>query len=1327
MADFASLQFEMERRSILFTANTTMPDNSLLGFEGNPNNVTLPISNPFSGGKTLIYNSPQGTHYLELANGTLWYKSSMQNAWTSYGQKINDLSGVAVLTYGDQNITGVKNFISRPTVNNIPVSISGDPTDLIHLYGKNDEATTIYKGQPVYIGGANGANPLIKIASSTEERTSSKTIGLLAQNLLANEFGHIITEGTLEGFNTSAGTEGDPIWLGPTGSLLFGTGNKPHAPNHLVYLGVVLRSNQNNGKAYIRTQNGYEIDELHDVAALNPQNRDALLYNSTSGLWISRQLTSSDLPSTVVYTTGNQTISGTKNFVDNVYIKNLFVTGTETIVSTTNFNVQSPYLLLNLTGGAIDGGIFFVTGSGLTGINDYGPIIGFDHSKNFKFGIARRSDDLAILNDIAAVQDIANYSGFVNSNFYPVNNPSGFITGVDLSIYLTGVDFSNYVTKTSGEFFDRPTVNGTGVLLSGEAAGSANFRYVPTSGIANLLSNNRYSFDTLTGLVVTGILPPSPQKGDEIELYDSAGTWHINPLIIDNNGNYIEQKKEQLECNVRHGLIKLIYTTQNSIGWRIYPMPIHNVPIFLPPSIAITGASLSGIIPFTIVLSGISLLDPTEAPVDEWHWNLNTGDGYTESGQTIDYTYLQTGLYDVTLSGFNVAGFDVEHRFINAFLPYIPTIDLTANKLSGIIPLNIIFNATNTTQPQEYSPVDEWQWDIDNDGIIDASGSASASYTFNNTGIYNSTAYASNLGGTGAGSITINAFLPYIPTVNITSDKLSGIAPFTGSLAATNTTQPQEYSPVDNWYWDFDNDNIFDATGQSSTVLYSETGIYTPTAYGINLGGTGAESITINVFLPYIPTVNIFTNKLSGIIPLTVDFTGTNTIEPAEYSPVDQWQWDADNDGNIDFNGATGTFTYNQTGLYNATAYAINLGGTGTGIVSIDVFLPYVPTVNVTSNKLSGLAPFTGQLTATNTTQPAEFSPVDNWYWDFDGDTIFDGTGQSATVVYNTTGTYTPTAYGTNLGGTGTGSITINVIPPLPPIPAISTLSMSGFAQSTFIFTGLNLQMPAEFSPVDHWYWNISGDSAPEFDQRVISYTFNETGAYTLYLTAVNVAGSGMASGTFLILEAPEIPVDGLLVRFNADLGISESNGSITSWTDQQNGVIATGFNGPTLLTNEFNGRNAISFDGSNDFFNGTFSTPINSNTGRTFAVIGKYKTMNGQNGIFDGLNNLQAYIFQAGGNLYYNNGPQIGPVAGDFTSNYFIQIINTSDDGSTVFRVDGTDRVNGNTSTPEILGFNIGRGNGPEYADFNLVELLVYNRSLTLEEMELIETYANI
>lgn len=182
-----------------------------------------------------------------------------------------------------------------PTSNPSGFLTSGSSIDLIHLYAKNDQGTTIYKGQAVYIGGANGANPLIKLASNTGEPTSSKTIGLLAQDLSVNQFGYIITEGILEGFDTSAAAAGDPMWLGTGGNIIYGLANKPYGNNHLVYLGAVLRSNNNNGKVYVKPQNGFEIEELHRVYAKNASTNDTLMYNSGSGSWFARQINTGDV------------------------------------------------------------------------------------------------------------------------------------------------------------------------------------------------------------------------------------------------------------------------------------------------------------------------------------------------------------------------------------------------------------------------------------------------------------------------------------------------------------------------------------------------------------------------------------------------------------------------------------------------------------------------------------------------------------------------------------------------------------------------------------------------------------------------------------------------------------------------------------------------------------------------------------------------------------------------------------------------------------------------------------------------------------------------
>ena len=235
--------------------------------------------------------------------------------------------------------------------------VSGSPVDLVHLYAKNDEGSTIYRGQPVFINDANGTNPLIKLASNTGESTSSKTIGLLAQDLLVNEFGYVVTEGALEGFNTSSGTAGDPMWLGTGGNIIYGLANKPYGNNHLVYLGVVLRSNNSNGKVYVKVQNGFEIDELHKVYAKNASNLDALIYNSGSGAWFARQITTGDVSGISAYALASNTgsfitSSQTGQFVSTGATGN-FITNTQTGAFLTTGAADNRYALQSATGNFI--------------------------------------------------------------------------------------------------------------------------------------------------------------------------------------------------------------------------------------------------------------------------------------------------------------------------------------------------------------------------------------------------------------------------------------------------------------------------------------------------------------------------------------------------------------------------------------------------------------------------------------------------------------------------------------------------------------------------------------------------------------------------------------------------------------------------------------------------------------------------------------------------------------------------------------------------------------------------------------------------------------
>lgn len=154
---------------------------------------------------------------------------------------------------------------------------------------KNQTGATLTKGTVVYITGSTGDNALVGKASSAAESSSSKTLGLLAEDILNGGFGEVITEGLLEGLNTSTATAGDPVWLSSTaGTYVFGLANKPVAPLHMVYLGVVIRSQSQNGSIYVKPQNGFELEELHNVSIVSVNDNNILSWDSASQMWINQ-------------------------------------------------------------------------------------------------------------------------------------------------------------------------------------------------------------------------------------------------------------------------------------------------------------------------------------------------------------------------------------------------------------------------------------------------------------------------------------------------------------------------------------------------------------------------------------------------------------------------------------------------------------------------------------------------------------------------------------------------------------------------------------------------------------------------------------------------------------------------------------------------------------------------------------------------------------------------------------------------------------------------------------------------------------------------------
>src|SRR6056297_1270111 len=80
MAKIDNLQFEIERRAIQLKYNTNMPDDTTLGYDGDPNAVV----NGNTSGETLIYNVALGATFFQ-SDGTWRQKKALPNTWEEIG------------------------------------------------------------------------------------------------------------------------------------------------------------------------------------------------------------------------------------------------------------------------------------------------------------------------------------------------------------------------------------------------------------------------------------------------------------------------------------------------------------------------------------------------------------------------------------------------------------------------------------------------------------------------------------------------------------------------------------------------------------------------------------------------------------------------------------------------------------------------------------------------------------------------------------------------------------------------------------------------------------------------------------------------------------------------------------------------------------------------------------------------------------------------------------------------------------------------------------------------------------------------------------------
>lgn len=147
----------------------------------------------------------------------------------------------------------------------------------------NNTGAALSDGQVVYITGAQGQRPTVALADADIEATSSATIGIVTEPIANGAEGFVTLSGLVRNVDTSAWAEGAQLYVSGTAGAL--TTTKPVPPAHAVRIGWVVRQHATSGSILVHVQNGYELDELHDVLLSGLADKQILAYDAASGLW----------------------------------------------------------------------------------------------------------------------------------------------------------------------------------------------------------------------------------------------------------------------------------------------------------------------------------------------------------------------------------------------------------------------------------------------------------------------------------------------------------------------------------------------------------------------------------------------------------------------------------------------------------------------------------------------------------------------------------------------------------------------------------------------------------------------------------------------------------------------------------------------------------------------------------------------------------------------------------------------------------------------------------------------------------------------------------
>jgi PKD repeat protein len=443
----------------------------------------------------------------------------------------------------------------------------------------------------------------------------------------------------------------------------------------------------------------------------------------------------------------------------------------------------------------------------------------------------------------------------------------------------------------------------------------------------------------------------------------------------------------------------------------------------------------------------------TNTSTDAASYSWVFGDGNTSNNPNLTHTYLNDGVYNVTLTTTNNCGTSTKVKTVTITTP--PTANFTLNTVSGCAPF--VTSITNTSS----SSAATYLWTFTG-ATPSTSTDKEPIVTYNNGGVFSIKLKVTNSAGVDSlikTNILTVADKPQTAFTNV-NDKLT--VTFTNSTINGN-----------NYNWAFGDGSVSNST--SPTHTYVNDGTYNVTLTATN--NCGAKSFVKTIMVVSPPTANFAVPNAIGCAPFTVNLNNTSSTNVTAYN------WTFAGGVSVNPTDKNPTVVYNSVGTYTIKLKVTNSAGQDSIVKTDIIVVNPKPSASFNQNVDKAKVIFTNSSSNAN-----------SYLWNF-GDNTTDTTA-NPTHIYTNDGTYYVSLTAVNTCGNSVKVDTLTIVS--PPTAAYTVAATTGCVPLSVSFNNTSSANTLTYQ------WAFEGGTPATSADKNPTVLYNNIGNYGVTLVASN-------------------------------------------------------------------------------------------------------------------------------------------------------------------------------------------------------------------------------